>query len=340
MGNHLILREFTQKKIHLSCQLGQGDTHLRGSYFSCDYYDLFPESLKLRGFRTVQTGKRKQQLINSSSFVKKFFATQKSGLTNEEYRIVCNQEYRDFMFKWFESAGNDFYAQEFTTFDSKLNTVLREEFSTLLDILLNLGANLLGSRAAVPKKVKDLNIIQLRAISTSSVFRCLGIYPQVVNTFVFCLDNLVNHNKLDYCRVLYKTNPLFRLYISQISEFVALSSKRSGLLLATKTKSFNGRDVFLHSIFYLQKAEDYIKFISGKSVEDLLGRSSMRKVELEKEIQFLRLKMMLQLIDKQGVDVVSVLKGFEKMKKGKNPNEDVLTFLEVVVGMSSGFSFA
>jgi hypothetical protein len=288
----------------------------------------------------VQTGKRKQQLINSSSFVKKFFATQKSALTNEEYRILCNQEYRQFMYTWFESEGNEFYSKEFTKFDSRLNTVLREEFSTLLDILLNLGANLLGSRSAVPKKVKDLNIIQLRAISTSSVFRCLGIYPQVVNTFVHCLDNLAENGKLEYCRTLYKTNPLFRLYLSQISEFIALSSKRSGLLLATKTKSFNGRDVFLHSIFFLQKAEDYVRFISGKSVEDLLGRSSMRKVELEKEIQFLRLKMMLQLIDKQGVDVVSVLKGFENMKKGKDPNEDILTFLEVVVGMSSGFSFA
>ena len=296
--------------------------------------------MKLRGFRTVQTGKRKQQLINSTSFVKKFFATQKNGLTNEEYRELCNDEYRAFMFKWFENAGNEFYSNEFTTFDSKLNTVLREEFSTLLDILLNLGANLLGSRSAVPKKVKDLNIIQLRAISTSSVFRCLGIYPQVVNTFVHCLDNLSKNNMLEECRILYKNNPLFRLYISQISEFIALSSKRSGLLLATKTKSFNGRDVFLHSIFFLQKAEDYIRFITGKSVEDIIGRSSMKKVELEKEIQFLRLKMMLQLIDKQGVDVVSVLQGFEDMKKGKNPNEEILTFLEVVVGMSSGFSFA
>lgn len=320
--------------------MGQGDTHLRGSYFSCDYYDLFPESLKMRGFRTVQTGKRKQQLINSSNFVKKYFATQKSGLTNEEYRAFCNDEYRQFMFKWFESEGNRFYTEEFTVFSSKLNSVLRGEFSTLLDILLNLGANLLGSRSAVPKKVQDLNIIQLRAISTSSVFRCLGIYPQVVNTFVHCLDNLERHDQLNTCKTLYETNPLFRLYISQISEFVALSSKRSGLLLATKTKSFSGRDVFLHSIFYLQKAEDYIRFITGKGVEELLGKGSMKKVELEKEIQFLRLKMMLQLIDRQGVDVVSVLKGFEDMKKGKNPNEDVLTFLEVVVGMSSGFSFA
>lgn len=320
--------------------MGQGDTHLRGSYFSCDYYDLFPESLKMRGFRTVQTGKRKQQLINSSNFVKKYFATQKSGLTNEEYRTFCNDEYRQFMFKWFESEGNRFYTEEFTVFSSKLNSVLRGEFSTLLDILLNLGANLLGSRSAVPKKVQDLNIIQLRAISTSSVFRCLGIYPQVVNTFVHCLDNLERHDQLNTCKTLYETNPLFRLYISQISEFVALSSKRSGLLLATKTKSFSGRDVFLHSIFYLQKAEDYIRFITGKGVEELLGKGSMKKVELEKEIQFLRLKMMLQLIDRQGVDVVSVLKGFEDMKKGKNPNEDVLTFLEVVVGMSSGFSFA
>jgi hypothetical protein len=320
--------------------LGQGDTHLRGSYFSCDYYDLFPESLKMRGFRTVQTGKRKQQLINSDNFVKKYFATQKNGLTNEEYRSFCNDEYRDFMFKWFESEGNRFYTDEFTVFDSRLNSVLREEFSTLLDILLNLGANLLGSRSAVPKKVKDLNIIQLRAISTSSVFRCLGIYPQVVNTFVHCLDNLNNHGKLHECQTLFKTNPLFRLYISQISEFIALCSKRSGLLLATKTKSFSGRDVFLHSIFFLQKAEDYIRHITGKSVEELLGRGTMKKVELEKEIQFLRLKMMLQLIEKQGVDVVTVLKGFEDMKKGKNPNEEVLTFLEVVVGMSSGFSFA
>ena len=139
---------------------------------------------------------------------------------------------------------------------------------------------------------------------------------------------------------MYKNNPMFRLYISQISEFIALSSKRSGLLLATKTKSFAGRDVFLHSIFYLQKAEDYIRFISGKSVENLLGKRTMRKVELEKEIQFLRLKMMLQLIDKKGVNVTNVLKGFENMKKGKNPNEEILTFLEVVVGMSSGFSFA
>ena len=142
--------------------------------------------------------------------------------------------------------------------------------------------------------------IQLRAISTSSVFRCLGIYPQVVNTFVYCLDNMEKNNQLENCRELYKNNPMFRLYISQISEFIALSSKRSGLLLATKTKSFAGRDVFLHSIFYLQKAEDYIRFISGKSVENLLGKRTMRKVELEKEIQFLRLKMMLQLIDKKG----------------------------------------
>lgn len=326
--------------MHLSCQLGQGDTHLRGSYFSCDYYDLFPESLKLRGFRTVQTGKRKQQLINSTSFVKKYFATQKNGLTNEEYRQLCSHQYRDFMYTWFESVGNEFYTNEFTVFDSKLNTVLREEFSTLLDILLNLGANLLGSRAAVPKKVQDLNIIQLRAISTSSVFRCLGIYPQVVNTFVYCLDNLSNFGKIDHCKKLYKTNPLFQLYISQISEFIVLSSKRSALLLATKTKSFSGRDVFLHSIFYLQKAEDYIRYITGMNVEEVIGKSSMKKVELEKEIQFLRLKMMLQLIDKQGVDVVSVLKGFESMKHGRNPNEDILTFLEVVVGMSSGFSFA
>lgn len=320
--------------------MGQGDTHLRGSYFSCDYYDLFPESLKLHGFRTVQTGKRKQQLINSSSFVKKYFATQKTGLTNEEYRRFCSDEYREFMFTWFESPGNAFYRREFTLFDSKLNNVLREEFSTLLDILLNLGANLLGSRSAVPKKVEDLNIIKLRAISTSSVFRCLGIYPQVVNTFVHCIDRLVEAGRLDECVRLYKENPLFRLYISQISEFIALSSKRSGLLLATKTKSFTGRDVFLHSIFYLQKAEDYIRYISGKSVENLLGKSSMKKVELEKEIQFLRLKMMLQLIETQGVDVVSVLNGFENMKKGKDPNEEILAFLEVVVGMSSGFSFA
>ena len=129
-------------------------------------------------------------MINSSSFVKKYFATQKNGLTNEEYRALCNDEYRQFMRTWFESVGNEFYTNEFTVFDSKLNTLLREEFSTLLDILLNLGANLLGSRSAVPKEVKDLNIIQLRAISTSSVFRCLGIYPQVVNTFVYCLDNM------------------------------------------------------------------------------------------------------------------------------------------------------
>ena len=279
-------------------------------------------------------------MINSSSFVKKYFATQKNGLTNEEYRALCNDEYRQFMRTWFESVGNEFYTNEFTVFDSKLNTLLREEFSTLLDILLNLGANLLGSRSAVPKEVKDLNIIQLRAISTSSVFRCLGIYPQVVNTFVYCLDNMEKNNQLENCRELYKNNPMFRLYISQISEFIALSSKRSGLLLATKTKSFAGRDVFLHSIFYLQKAEDYIRFISGKSVENLLGKRTMRKVELEKEIQFLRLKMMLQLIDKKGVNVTNVLKGFENMKKGKNPNEEILTFLEVVVGMSSGFSFA
>ena len=217
-------------------------------------------------------------MINSSSFVKKYFATQKNGLTNEEYRALCNDEYRQFMRTWFESVGNEFYTNEFTVFDSKLNTLLREEFSTLLDILLNLGANLLGSRSAVPKEVKDLNIIQLRAISTSSVFRCLGIYPQVVNTFVYCLDNMEKNNQLENCRELYKNNPMFRLYISQISEFIALSSKRSGLLLATKTKSFAGRDVFLHSIFYLQKAEDYIRFISGKSVENLLGKRTMRKV--------------------------------------------------------------
>ena len=330
----------TQAKTHLSCQLGQGDTHLRGSYFSCDYYDLFPESLKLRGFRTVQTGKRKQQLINSSSFVKKFFATQINGLTNNDYRKFCNDDYRSFMRTWFENTGNEYYTREFTVFDSQLNTVLRSEFSTLLDILLNLGANLLGSRSAVPKKVEELNIIQLRAISTSSVFRCLGIYPQVVNTFVHCLDNLDQNGKLEECQSRFRENPLFKLYILQISEFIALSSKRSGLLLATKTKSFSGRDVFLHSIFYLQKAEDYIKFITGKSVDDLLGKTTMRKVELEKEIQFLRLKMMLQLIDKQGVNVESVLKGFEDMKKGKKSDEDILTFLEVVVGMSSGFSFA
>lgn len=288
----------------------------------------------------MQTGKRKQQLINSTSFVKKYFATQKTGLSNEEFRQFCSDEYGAFMYRWFEAEGNAFYQSEFTVFDSKLNRVLREEFATLLDILLNLGANLLGSRSAVPKKTQELNIIRLRAISTSSVFRCLGIYPQVVNTFVHCLDNLVAHGELETCVQLFKTNPLFRLYISQISEFVALSSKRSGLLLATKTKSFSGRDVFLHSIFYLQKAEDFIHYISGKSVEELLGKTSMKKVELEKEIQFLRLKMMLQLIDTQGVDVVSVLDGFENMKKGKNPNEEILTFLEVVVGMSSGFSFA
>jgi hypothetical protein len=329
-----------KNEIHLNVQLGQGDTQLRGSYFSCDYYQVFPESLKQKGFRTIQTGKRKEQLIRNSSFLKAFIMGQTESLLDQEFRDYSNETYRTFMRDNFEKPAKDYYELNFKPFNSPLNKVLRDNFPDCLNVLLNLGANLLGSRTAEQKSIENLNIISLRAISTTSVFRCMGTYPQAIDCFLHCMDHIKQNNLLEECQHLFETNPLFQLYIRQIAEVIALSSKRSSIFLASQCNTLEGRDLFLHILFHIQEAEKMIEVISKTSFDDFFEENMLRKIDLEKEVQFMRLKMILAFIKNKEIDVQYILNNFENIKSSSDNSDDINAFLQLSVGMSSGFSFA